>query len=150
MNNFFGKTIGDHWSSAVRAVENYNADSLNKDLAFDCACKLWHMCDWYFEENKETLNYKERSQLNKAFGDLCPNLRVMRDLCNFSKHGKLKTKNPMIRDALNHNGPFSSEFSREFDVSVLEIELMDGTKVYFDEAVKDVMKFWKNKIKTNT
>lgn len=152
MNNFFDKkTIEDYWSSVVIAADKYCADSLNEDLAFECAIKLWHMCDWYFKEHEKKLNYKQLSELQGAFCRLCPNLRVMRDLCNFMKHRSLeKTNNPVIRKASRHDGPFSSEFSREFDVSVLEIELEDGTKVYLDEAVEDVVTFWQIKIKTDT
>lgn len=41
---------------------------------------------------------------------------------------------------------FSSAFSRDFDVSVLEVELVDGTTRYFDDAVKEEMTFWLNKV----
>ena len=142
INNF-----DKYWESTKEAVSQYLSDCLNEELALTCAQKLWHMCDWYYKENEASLGLSQCSDLQGSFGAECNSLRVMRDVCNGAKHAGLeKTRTPIIRRAIAHKGAFSSGFSRGFDVSVLEIELVDGTKVYFDDAAKEVLDFWVAKV----
>ena len=54
-------SLGDYWASTKSKVELFFADPLNENLAIECASKLWHLCDWYYEENKDTLKYKQLS-----------------------------------------------------------------------------------------
>lgn len=137
----------EYWKSVKDTVQAFFDDDLNEDLALSCAHKLWHLCDWYYKENKDRLNYNQLSDLQGEFGRECKSLRVMRDVCNGSKHAEItKTKNPVIKKTKRNKGAFSSAFSRDFDVSVLEVELVDGTTKYFDDAVKEVMTFWLNKV----
>lgn len=71
----------------------------------------------------------------------------MRDVCNGAKHGTLtKTRNPVVRRTGLHEGAFSSQFSKQFDVSVLEVEMTDGNSVCFDEEVKKSLLFWQGKM----
>ncbi len=128
-------------------VQFYCSD-LNESLAIECAGKIWHLCDWYFEEHKESLDYNQLSVLQGEVGKECFSLRVMRDVCNGSKHASLeKTRTPVIRKANKRKGGFSSDFSRGFNITVLQIELADGTEAYFEDAVNESMKYWKNKLK---
>lgn len=148
MNYSFSiNTFEEYWQSTIKVVEQYLADDLNEELAINCANKLWHLCDWYYKENEKQLNLNQLSDFQGICGVENTNIRVMRDICNGSKHGTIeKTRNPMIRRAFKNNGGFSSGFSRGFDVSALEVELEDGTVVYFDNAVKDVFSFWLKKL----
>lgn len=144
--SFSINSFDEYWKSTLNTIDLFLADDLNEELAISCANKLWHMCDWYFKENESNLNGKLRDFQGQC-GTENSNLRVMRDICNGSKHAGIeKTRNPMIRRASKHKGAYSSAFSRGFDVSVLEVELTDGTKVYLDDAVKDVQSYWKKKI----
>ena len=141
-------SFSEYWESTQKKVTSYLVDPLNEDLAIECASKIWHLCDWYYEENKDNLSYKQLSDLQGKVGKECFSLRVMRDICNGSKHGSLeKTRTPVIRQANKHNGAFSSGFSRGFDVTVLEVELMDNTKINFDDSVKEAIEFWQRKLK---
>jgi len=47
-----------------------------------------------------------------------------------------------IKDTRKHGGAFSSAFSDAFDISYLEIEKNDGTKLSFTREVKKVKEFW--------
>lgn len=148
--SFSINTFEEYWKSTIRTVEQYLADELNEELAINCANKLWHLCDWYFKENENDLNLKQLSDFQGLCGSENCNLRIMRDICNGCKHASIgRTRNPMIRKTSKHCGSFSSDFSRGYDVSVLEIELTDGAKVYFDDIVKDVFNYWSDKIKLN-
>ncbi|WP_415890989.1 hypothetical protein ACMXYV_06770 [Neptuniibacter sp. SY11_33] len=140
-------SFDEYWASTNRKVESFLADDLNEELAIECASKIWHLCDWYYEENKAALKYKQLSDLQGEVGNACSSLRVMRDICNGSKHGSLeKTRTPVIRKTQKHKGAFSSGFSQGFDVSVLEIQLTDGTEVCFIEAVQQAIEYWNCKL----
>lgn len=141
-----------YWSATQKKIHDYLNDNLNEELAKSCACDLWHLCDWYFKENKETLNYNQLSDLQGDYGAQCSALRIMRDICNGSKHAGLdRTNNPVIRKTNRHHGVFQSNAFQNsaFDVSVLEVELTNGDKVYFDESVEDAFLFWKGLIDPN-
>ncbi|MCD1117574.1 hypothetical protein [Chryseobacterium turcicum] len=43
---------------------------------------------------------------------------------------------------IKHGGAFSSDFSDAFDISYLEIEKIDGTKLSFRREVNNVKEFW--------
>ena len=136
-----------YWKSTQSVVQQYLSDDLNVELAINCANKLWHMCDWYYKEYESSLNFNQLSDFQGICGKESPELKILRDVCNGSKHGTIeKTHNPMIRRAKKHTGSFSSAFSRAFDVDVLEVELTDGSFVQFDQVVKSVYAYWQFKI----
>ncbi len=91
------------------------------------------------------------SDLQGDLGKKCPALRVMRDICNGSKHGGLdRTNNPMIRKTKRYDGAFDADvFSDTFDISVLEVELTNGDKAYFDDLVQEALQFWKQTIESS-
>ncbi|MGE6316664.1 hypothetical protein ACQKC1_12945 [Shewanella baltica] len=148
MHYSFGtNSFTDYWDSVQRKVAVFLTDPLNEELAVECAGKLWHLCDWYYEEYKNNLPYKQLIDLQGYVGSECPSLRVMRDICNGSKHASLdKTRTPVIRKTQVHQGAFSSGFSRGFDISMLEVELVDGSIVDFDNAVKLSIDYWTGKL----
>lgn len=47
-----------------------------------------------------------------------------------------------IKDTREHSGVFSSDFSDAFDISYLEIEKNDGTKLSFRREIKKAKEFW--------
>ncbi|HDN9020725.1 TPA: hypothetical protein P2I16_002753 [Aeromonas salmonicida] len=136
-------SLNDYWTSTKIKVDSFFADHLNEELAIECASKLWHLCDWYYEENKYTLKYNQLSDLQGHVGSECPSLRIMRDICNGSKHASLeKTRTPIIRKAQVHKGAFSSGFSNGFDISVLQVELTNGSIFEFDREVRKSLDYW--------
>lgn len=145
--SFSASSFHDYWASTQNKVASFLAEPLNEELAIECASKLWHLCDWYYQANKSTLKYNQLSDLQGVVGNDCFSLRVMRDICNGSKHASLeKTRTPVIRKAQNHKGAFSSGFSCGFDISVLEVELMDGSIVDFENSVKLSLDYWVKKL----
>lgn len=148
MDYSFGiNSFNKYWESTQDVVDRYLLDNLNEELAVNCANKLWHLCDWYYKQNEELLKLNQLSDFQAICGNENSNLRILRDICNGSKHGTIeKTRNPMIRRALKHSGAYSSAYSNAYDVSVLEVELTDGSVVYFDDVVKSVYEYWQSKI----
>lgn len=77
----------------------------------------------------------------------CRALKIMHDIANGSKHSKVSRTKASIMTTLRYKGPFSIVFSREFDQTSLEIEMEDGTILYFVDEIEIVIKFWKDHFK---
>ena len=133
------------WELTQITVNEYLSDDLNESKAIEAATKLWHMCDWYFREFGNKHGYTQLSQLQGDFGAACASLKVMRDVANGSKHAGIDRGKPIIQRASKHNGDFNADFSRDFNVSVLEVKMSDGTIRYFDDCVKEALDYWKLK-----
>lgn len=148
--SFGTNSFSDYWDSVQKKVAAFLMDPLNEELAVECAGKIWHLCDWYYEEYKGILPYNQLSDLQGEVGQECSSLRIMRDICNGAKHASLdKTRNPLIRKTQVHNGGFSSAFSCGFDISTLEVELVDGSIFDFENAVKLSVDYWRGKLSLN-
>ncbi|MCP3929683.1 MAG: hypothetical protein GY705_11350 [Bacteroidetes bacterium] len=141
------KSFNQYWATTKKTVQEFFSDDLNGKLARDCAQYLWHLCDWYYEEHKATLNFTQLSDLQGTYGKRCPSLRVIRDVCNGTKHCKLKrTRNPKVQATKKREGGLSSAFNQGFDASALVVELKDGSELYFTKAVEKSFEFWKGLI----
>ena len=68
----------------------------------------------------------------------------MQDIANGSKHRGITHYTPVVKKTESHQGAFSSGFSKGFDISSLEIELDEGTIVYFDEELSKVEEFFRD------
>ena len=64
--------------------------------------------------------------------------------CVFS--GLLVFGQALIRKTELHEGAFSTDFSSDFDTTMLEAELVDGSVVGFHDEVKKCLDFWKSKL----
>ena len=148
MDYSFGiNSLEKYWEAAQKKAHDFLADDLNESLAIECAQYLWHLCDWYYQERQSEIPYNQLSDLKGAFGKECQSLRVMRDVCNGSKHAGLDgTNNPVIRKTALHEGAFSAAFSSGFDATMLEAMLVDGTTVAFYEEVRKCLDFWRLKL----
>lgn len=149
--SFGVNSLDKYWKITKSKVLEYENNVLNEQKAIECAEHLWHMCDWFFKKYESKLPYHSLCDMKGEYGKECKVLRVMRDICNSYKHSGLDSeRNPIIKETKKHEGAFSQEFSREFDISHLEVVYNDGSKVYFEDAVQKVIEFWENKIKTNS
>lgn len=107
--SFSINTFDEYWKSTQDVVEQYLSDDLNEELAINCANKLWHLCNWYYKENEESLKLNQLSHFQYICGNENPKLKILRDICNGSKHGTIKkTRNPVIRKASKHSGALSA------------------------------------------
>ena len=65
---------------------------LNSELANQCAIDAWSLCDWVFKENKERLGVQDLPELQSSMKSMCPNLVLLQDVANASKHGEIYKK----------------------------------------------------------
>ncbi|MEK6783147.1 MAG: hypothetical protein AABY93_15710 [Bacteroidota bacterium] len=133
---FFSKLLEDS--------KDYQIDKTSSRLAINCAMTAWHLSDWiYFEEEYDKI-YK-LVDFQERLKKLCPALQIMHDICTGSKHFHLTKHQSKVEESKLHSGEFSSDFSRDFDISVLILEMKDGTKSYFEDDLETVIDFW-NKV----
>ena len=145
------KNSADFLNKLLEDYRDFCKDKLSSRIALNCAMTAWHITDWTYNEFNEQLTrqFKTLGSYQQKLKDQCSSLQVMHDLANGTKHFKLTKHQPVIKGTSLHKGSFSNDFSRDFDISTLEIELKDGTKIYFEDEIENTVKFWKEYLETN-
>lgn len=145
------QTSEDFLRKLIEDYEEFKLNPLSSRIALNCAMTSWHLSEWIFYEYNQIFAAKfSNEKLYQAhIKQLCPSLQIMHDLTNGTKHYKLKSHKPIVSESNIHNGAFSREFSREFDVSYLYLLLNDGTKLAFEDEMESVMTFWKQYFVSN-
>jgi hypothetical protein len=126
----------------------FENDDVNADLALRISQGVWHMCDWVFKEHGNRLGFQKLGDFQASILKRCPEIVYLRDICIETKHAEITRTRPTISSAVYHGGAFSSDFSRDFDISRLELTLVDGTKLWFIDIAKIAVDFWSGYFKT--
>ena len=142
MSHSFGLDANSALEALEESVERFKKDDLNKDLARDCAIKAWHLCEHFFNTAAPKLPFADLRDLQIYVRGACPELAHLQVICNAAKHGEGLRNTGKVKEARYHGGAFSRDFSRDFDVSRLEIELTDGKTIPFDDVVNRALAFW--------
>ena len=143
MTRSFGLDAASALAAFKTASERFKNDDLNEDLARDCAVKAWQLCDHVFNALGSTSRFATLRGLQDHVKHTCPELAYLQDICTESKHGKISRYTPRISEARFHDGDFSShDFSRDFDISCLEIKLPGGQTIFFNDVVDRAVDFW--------
>ena len=124
------------------AVDRLQQDDTNQDLARDCACKAWHLCDHAYRALGPGSTFGKLSELQKHVRRECPELGYLQDICIESKHGEITRYAPQVEEARLHQGAFSSAFSRAFDISFLEVRPRDGVSLHFSDIASRAVGYW--------
>ena len=144
MTRSFGLDACSALEALKTSVARFKDDNLNVDLARECACKAWHLCDHVFKAFGPDSPFATLRELQAHARVVCPELAYLHDICIESKHGEITTyvAHIKVKEARHHGGAFSNAFSRAFDISRLEIELLDGQTVFFIDVVDRAVGFW--------
>ena len=142
MTRSFGLDAPSALEAFKTTVEKFEDDNLNEDLARDCAIKAWHLCDHVFKALGSNSQFQDLEDLRDHVRRNCPDLSYLQDICNESKHAEITKYKARIKKAHLHRGAFSRDFSRDFNISRLEIELPSNQKVFFRDVVDRAVKFW--------
>lgn len=126
--------------------EDFKRDTTSSKCAIRCAMTSWHLADWSYKEFSATLalQYPTIKNYQNRLKTLCPDLEIMQDIANGSKHNQITLYQPKVERTEIHKGAFSSGFSRDFDTSSLDVHMKDGSKIYFEDIIEPVVTFWKN------
>ena len=144
MTRSFGLTATAAREALRTAVKRFGGDDLNEDLARECACKAWHLCDHAYQALGSNSPFASLDKLQAHARHACPELAYLQDICTESKHVVITKYKPSIKEARHHRGAFSRDFSDDFDTSRLEIELLDGRTISFHDAIRRAADFWSN------
>ena len=144
MTRSFGLDSASAFKSLKTASERFQADDLNEDLARDCACKAWHLCDHVFKALGSNSQFPKLKNIQDHVRRNCPELGYLQDICNESKHGEVVRYPPRIDEAKFHDGDFDPrDFDpHDFDVARLEIKPAVGQPILVGDVVDCVVNFW--------
>ncbi len=124
--------------------------------AVNCAVTAWHLIEWVWASHKQKMmtlsqSIKKEADFKQYISLRCPEIETMQAIANGTKHFKVDKRSggSNVKAARIHRGGFSQEFSREFDISLLEIELADGSTLVFDDTIKTVVEFWDSFFQTH-
>lgn len=139
------KTSKDFFKKLEEDYLEFYSDKTSSRVALNCAMTSWHLTEWIYNEYNSLLvsDFATLATFQNNIKRQCPSLQIMHDIANGTKHYLLTRHRPIIRDTTLHQGGFSSGFSRDFNISTLDIELYDGTKIYFEDEIKTTIIFWK-------
>lgn len=136
--------------------------------AMRCAMFSYHIHEniWaYYESDKSRLfNKRTKYEYRQELISRCPNLEIIKDICNYSKHTELtyvsnvdKTEKKNVADKKEfisaiigvptgkNPGIFDEvESLVVFREEALIIKTSDGREIRFDEVIESVVKFWRN------
>ena len=140
----FGLNAPSRLAALRDAVERFEADYLNKDLAGDCAIKAWHLAEHVFQERKSSLPFEKDEDFRSYVIEACPDLAHLRVICDAAKHGDVIKQTGEVADTREHRGGFDRNHFHpaDFDTDCLQIVLTDGKEVSFDDALDSALRFW--------
>ena len=144
MTRSFGLDARSALEALKTSAERFKSDDLNEDLARDCACKAWHLCDHVFKALGPNSSFESLQKLQEHVRGVCPELAYQQDICIESKHGELTRYTPRIDEAKFQDGDFDPrDFDpHDYDVARLEIKLAGGQTVLFSDIVDCAVTFW--------
>ena len=143
-------TPHDFLSKLEEEKASLDSELTSSRHAINAAFTAWHLIEWVWglsvKKNQEVQRkIGEPSKDLKAFRSFvlneCPELEIMKCICEGSKH--LGTESKAVRRTDVHGGAFDSGCSKGFDISRLQVEKFRGTWVYFDHELEKVLKFWR-------
>jgi hypothetical protein len=137
------RTAHDYLKELLHAsYKEYMADQLSSRKAIGCVIFAWHLHDWVWAQHKPQL--QARFGLTKKTDYLsflitqCPELEVIQDLANGSKH--FKSDRPTVKNTkLSHGHPMGLLLA--LTQSRLVVETGSGLN-FANSLLSKVMSFW--------
>jgi hypothetical protein len=138
MKELFGRELPSEWMPQLREMrERFVSDRLSIDAAMAFALAAWSMVD------RVASHTNDRGFIRHAL-NACPSLGYLRDLSNAYKHGEITKYKPVLKSSRFKRGAFGSGFSRDFDISRLELVVEAQGVVWFEDVVDASMAFWES------
>lgn len=127
--------------------ERMKENPLDISLAEKTCIDAWHLCDWLFSEIQESDKKISKDSFRSNLFLECPEMRILHDLANISKHKKLsKPKVKLIR-TLVQGGDYSSDYSKDYNVSRIEVHYNEHSKIDVDDLIKLAIDYWRKRLK---
>ena len=156
---FFGMLLEQY--DEYRKQENISSSR----HAIICTLMAYHIREWILKsayrsivdlllhialiKNNDIENEKLiECKFNEYINEECPEIRIIREICNGSKH--LMTNNKYLNDTYLNKGAFGPGFNGEsfntYDLIVLD---SSGNRLLFKNVIEKVIDYWKSFYKAN-
>jgi hypothetical protein len=135
------RTAKDFYKKLLEDYRNFLKDSTSSSLALNAGLSAWNLVEWVYHDLQHGQKYT-LGEFQKEIKCKCPSLQIMHDLANGAKHFRLDWHKPIIDRTGLHKGDFSNDFSSDYDISVLKIDLKDGITVLFEDEITECIQFW--------
>lgn len=142
--NFGKDTAEDKYASFLVEFDEYIKDNISTEKAQRVATSAWHLVDWVFLNHQTIHKFNDLGLFRESLYPNCESLKIMHDLANATKHLTVTRQKGDIKDTRKHSGTFDRTFDFTFDISNLEIEKNDGSKLSFLSEIEKVKDFWDN------
>jgi hypothetical protein len=129
--------------------EKLMKDPLDISLAEKTCSDAWHLSDWVFTEQRVSKSGLTKEKFRTNLYVECPEMRILHDLANATKHNELTSPKAKIRETKVHKGGLSSGFSKAFNVSRLEVHYNEDARIDVDDLIKLAIEYWEKKISRN-
>ncbi|MEP1490029.1 MAG: hypothetical protein ABJK28_16540 [Algibacter sp.] len=140
-------TARDKYEEFLQEYSEYKEDETSIKKAKNLSISAWHLVDWVFEDYKTSHNFDKIGDFRETLYPTCQSLKIMHDLANASKHMNLNRPKANLKNTEKHIGPFTRQFTSQFDKTYLKIELYDSTELRFEDEIDKVKVFWDNYLK---
>jgi len=142
MDSLFNRRSPLDWMPRLRALgARCRVDLVDVDAAVEFAVAAWSMVDLVRHERNLPRSFAQDVKRQ------CPSLAYMQDIATQRKHGEITRYAPQLKTTNLHGGAFSADFSRDFDVSRLELTTVEGRRVLFIDAMEATIRFWETYFK---
>ncbi|SDQ23324.1 hypothetical protein [Flagellimonas zhangzhouensis] len=145
MNNlsFDINSSKDFLNKLIEDFKDYLKSDNSSRMALNCAMTSWHLSEWVFHEYELGGQFSKIKDFQKHLKELCPSLQIMHDISNGSKHYKLNTHKPKVKETERKTGTFDKTFDFSFDRTMLKIVMPNNQIAVFDEELEKTIAFWK-------
>ncbi len=137
------KSSADMLRKLLADIDDYLNNDESSSKALNCAMTAWHLTEWVYHEFKIN-EFNSVSKFQQHMKERCPQLQIVHDISNGTKHYSLTKHTPKVSTTKHHDGDFDARFfdSNFFDVSGLKVQMKTGEEFYFSDVIKLISDFW--------
>lgn len=136
------KSSKDFLNKLIADFDGYLESGNSSRIALNCAMTSWHLTEWIYHEFDFKNQYSNEYKFQQHIKGLCSSLQIMHDLSNGTKHFKLKTHKPEVKETERKVGAFDNTFDFSFERTMLKIVMPKNKILVFDNELKKTIDFW--------
>lgn len=155
------KTAHDLYCKLKREYAAFQGGATDSDLAWNCAVTAWHLREWLWKERLSVYPGEDVKLFGQTFAAeqdyqtelnlRCPKYKLLRDVCNGSKHFDLGNPGRVKETTVRPGAVFGAMMFGEVafgEGPYFAIRLDDGTLVRFLGVLSEVVALWDDVFKS--
>lgn len=135
------KTSKDFLEKLIFEVSEYEKQLSSSIHALNAAMTAWHLIEWIYHEYDYHVAYPRINDFIQEIKQKYPKLQIMHDIANGTKHFQLNNHIPQVDETKLRKGSFSDDYSRDYDISRLQVVFQGKTYEFINE-LESVRDFW--------